>query len=114
MYRQEVLREYRARRDAMVSKVKARIEGARFVEPKAGLYLFIDLPLNGIDADRFAALFSSRYGVTVAPGTAFSMTYTRAVRLTFVTLTPEQIGEGANRMARAMSDLQALPPPASP
>lgn len=110
MYLEGVLRAYRARRDAMVDALRRELPEARFIEPAAGLYVFVDLPLAGLDSEGFSSLLASRYGVTVAPGTAFSSTYRSAVRLTFVTLTEEMIREGVRRVARALAELRGVSP----
>ena len=104
-YLRGVLDRYRSRRDAMVEALREHIPGARFITPQAGLYVFVDLPNVGVDSEALASILASRYGVTVAPGSAFSTTYRKAVRLTFANLPEDVIREGVRRIGAALSDL---------
>ncbi|WP_431042672.1 PLP-dependent aminotransferase family protein [Streptomyces sp. P1-3] len=94
---------YRERRDALLAGLpEALPEGSRWNEPEGGMFVWASLP-HGHDAtDRLRV--AVRHDVAYVPGAPFFAgdPDPAALRLSFVTHTPEEIGEGLRRLARAL------------
>ena len=98
-----IVREYRRRRDAMLTAVSDTLRPwAEWRKPEGGLFLWIAL---GADtrAERLYAI-SQEEGVTYVPGELFFPDPPSAVylRLNFATHAPEIIQAGISRLARAV------------
>ncbi|WP_260639260.1 aminotransferase-like domain-containing protein [Streptomyces angustmyceticus] len=94
---------YRARRDALVDGLPAALpEGSRWNRPAGGMFVWATLP-KGYDA---TALLPEvvRHDVAYVPGAPFfaGPPDATAVRLSFVTHSPEEIGEGLGRLRKAL------------
>ncbi|MET7796683.1 PLP-dependent aminotransferase family protein [Streptomyces decoyicus] len=94
---------YRERRDALVDGLSAALpEGSRWNRPAGGMFVWATLP-EGYDA---AALLPEvvRHDVAYVPGAPFfaGPPDATAVRLSFVTHSPEEIREGLGRLAKAL------------
>ncbi|MEW1753336.1 PLP-dependent aminotransferase family protein [Streptomyces angustmyceticus] len=94
---------YRARRDALVDGLPAALpEGSRWNRPAGGMFVWATLP-EGYDA---TALLPEvvRHDVAYVPGAPFfaGPPDATAVRLSFVTHSPEEIGEGLGRLRKAL------------
>jgi 2-aminoadipate transaminase len=79
-------------------------EGCEYQSPKGGMFFWIRLP-EGLDA---MALLPTAVEANIAyvPGAAFYARNPdpRALRLSFVTLTPERIREGVAILGRVLND----------
>lgn len=94
---------YRARRDALLGGLGAALpEGSRWNRPAGGMFVWATLP-EGYNA---AALLREvvRHDVAYVPGAPFfaGTPDTAAMRLSFVTHPPEEIGEGLVRLGTAL------------
>jgi 2-aminoadipate transaminase len=106
---------YKANRDAMATALKQHLPaGCEWQSPKGGMFFWIRLPA-GLDA---MALLPQAVEANIAyvPGAAFyaSAPDPRALRLSFVTLTPELIAEGVEILGRVLHEAletQAEPTP---
>jgi len=96
---------YKANRDAMATALKQHLPaGCEWQSPKGGMFFWIRLPA-GLDA---MALLPQAVEANIAyvPGAAFyaSAPDPRALRLSFVTLTPELIAEGVEILGRVLHE----------
>ncbi|WIT13800.1 PLP-dependent aminotransferase family protein [Paucibacter sediminis] len=96
---------YKANRDAMATALKQHLPaGCEWQSPKGGMFFWIRLPA-GLDA---MALLPQAVEANIAyvPGAAFyaSAPDPRALRLSFVTLTPELIAEGVEILGRVLRE----------
>lgn len=98
-----VARIYRERRDAMADGLAVRLpEGASVTRPEGGMFLWVRLG-GGIDtAVHLPAAVGA--GVAYVPGWPFfaSEPDRSTMRLSYVTNSPEVIGEGLDRLADAL------------
>jgi 2-aminoadipate transaminase len=94
---------YRVRRDAMTAGLASRLpEGATVTRPEGGMFLWVRLG-GGIDtAVRLPAAVEA--GVAYVPGWPFFAANPdrSTMRLSYVTNSPEVIGEGLDRLAGAL------------
>jgi len=100
---------YRAQRDAMTQALREHLPaGCEWQEPTGGMFFWIRLP-EGLDA---MALLPQAVdaGIAFVPGAAFyaQSPDARTLRLSFVTLTPAQIGEGVAILGRVLRETLAL------
>jgi 2-aminoadipate transaminase len=96
---------YKANRDAMAESLTQHLpEGCDWQMPKGGMFFWIRLP-EGLNA---MALLPTAVEANIAyvPGAAFYAANPdpRALRLSFVTLTPEKIREGVAILGRVLND----------
>ena len=91
----------RERRDALVDALGARLPEAEFVIPEGGYFLWVDLP---DDVDTPAALEAARKeGATFVAGPDFMLEGGQSsLRLSFAPVPADRIGEGVERIARAL------------
>lgn len=94
---------YRARRDALVDGLSTALPGgSRWNRPAGGMFVWATLP-EGYDA---TALLPGvvRHDVAYVPGAPFfaGPPDATAVRLSFVTHSPEEIREGLGRLQKAL------------
>lgn len=99
-------KHYEVRRDALVAALERHMpEGVRWTVPKAGLYLWLELPA-GLDATELLDLAIEEEKVAFSPGVVYATHLERSpshcLRLSFGNLAPEQIEEGAARLGRAV------------
>ncbi|RSS78692.1 aminotransferase class I/II-fold pyridoxal phosphate-dependent enzyme, partial [Streptomyces sp. WAC02707] len=93
---------YRERRDAMLEGLPAALpEGSRWNRPEGGMFVWATLP-EGYDA---TTLLRTAVGHEVAyvPGAPFfcGEPDPAAMRLSFTTHSPDEIGEGLRRLAKS-------------
>jgi len=99
---------YKANRDAMATALTQHLPpGCEWQRPEGGMFFWIRLP-EGFDAMALLPL-AVEAGIAFVPGAAFYAQHPdpRTLRLSFVTLTPAQIGEGVatlGRLLRAAGD----------
>ena len=95
----------RERRDALVDALREHIPEAEFVVPEGGYFLWLDL---NDDVDTTALLAEAREdGVTFVAGPDFMMDGgTSSLRLSFAPVTADEVGEGVQRLARALERLR--------
>jgi len=103
----QVRARYKAQRDAMRAALDRHLPpGCRFNVPAGGMFFWVELP-DGLDA---AALLPRAVaaGVAYVPGAPFYCAAPRAhtLRLSFVTVSPEQIGQGVAALGSVLA--QAL------
>lgn len=96
---------YKANRDAMAEALRQHLpEGCEWQSPQGGMFFWIRLP-EGLDA---MALLPTAVEANIAyvPGAAFYARNPdpRALRLSFVTLTPERIREGVAILGQVLND----------
>lgn len=87
----ENVREYyKRKRDALVKELKGYLE---FIEPVAGFFLWVELPVDGMELLQR----TKEHGVVFIPGKDFYITHPNpnTARLSFSYETPERIREGA-------------------
>jgi Aspartate/tyrosine/aromatic aminotransferase len=65
------------------------------------MFVFVDLARYVQDGESFARELLERHNVAVVPGSYFSDVYKAAVRVSFVTETPQRIEEGIRRIGQA-------------
>jgi 2-aminoadipate transaminase len=105
---------YRAQRDAMQAALLRHLpEGSCWQPPQGGMFFWVRLPA-GIDA---MALLPRAlgHGVAFVPGAAFyaHAPDPRTLRLSFVTLSPADIGDGIAALGRAIAEeIQSMAEPA--
>jgi aspartate aminotransferase len=88
-YFEEVINEYKDRRDTLVAKLK-KIEGVKVAEPKGAFYIIAELPVD--NTDKFAQWLLEEFNdnnetVMVAPASGFYSTKgqgTRQIRMAYV------------------------------
>ena len=100
---------YKANRDAMAKALETALPpGCEWQTPEGGMFFWIRLP-EGLDA---MALLPRAVdaGIAYVPGAAFyaHQPDTRTLRLSFVTLTPDLIAEGVDKLGRVLHEALAL------
>ncbi len=97
--------QYKANRDAMAKALEQHLPpGCVWQKPKGGMFFWIRLP-QGFDA--LAMLETAvEAGIAYVPGAAFyaHAPDPRTLRLSFVTLTPELIGEGVAILGQVLRE----------
>ena len=104
-----VLRELRARRDAMLAALERELpDDASWNEPEGGYFLWLELPA-GIDAESLLAR-ASEAGVTFVKGSDFYVGRggEEAARLAFSFATAREIDEGVTLLGRLVRDAAAV------
>ncbi|HWS85823.1 MAG TPA: PLP-dependent aminotransferase family protein [Pyrinomonadaceae bacterium] len=100
-------REYRRRRDAMLGALRTYFPaGARWETPTSGLFIWVELP-EGADTGALLAEAIETEQVAFIPGHAFHVgdepPATNRMRLNFSNSSVERIEEGVRRLARVLS-----------
>ncbi len=97
------------RRDALVAALREQIPEADFVVPGGGYFLWLTL---GEDVDSVELLKASAdEGATFIAGPDFMLEGgSSSLRLSFAPVTPDQIGEGVGRIARALERVRTGAP----
>ena len=96
---------YKANRDAMAAALQAHLpRGCEWQLPQGGMFFWVRLPA-GLDA---MALLPRAVdaGIAYVPGAAFyaHQPDPRTLRLSFVTLTPDLIREGVEKLGRLLHE----------
>jgi 2-aminoadipate transaminase len=99
----------RERRDALVDALREHVPEAEFVVPEGGYFLWLSL---GDDVDTTALLAEAKEeGVTFVAGPDFMLEGgTSDLRLSFAPVPADQVGEGVERLARALERVRAASP----
>ncbi|HET6550827.1 MAG TPA: PLP-dependent aminotransferase family protein [Solirubrobacter sp.] len=95
---------YRPRRDALLEALEAHLPaGSRWTRPEGGLFIWVELP-SGFDAEAVLPRALER-GVAYVPGRYFYAGEARpeTLRVSFATATPDELREGAARLAAALA-----------
>jgi DNA-binding transcriptional MocR family regulator len=87
----------KARRDAMLAGLEQHFSGAKFSHPEGGYFVWLELPAGTVAKD----VLDRAKGVTAVLGTDFGGT-PNTLRLAFSYVSPEEIGEGIERLAAAV------------
>ncbi len=96
---------YRARRDAMAAALARHLPpGCRWNAPRGGMFFWVELP-EGVDAAALLPRAVER-GMAFVPGAPFYAERPQAntLRLSFVTVAPEQIERGVELLAQALKE----------
>ena len=93
-------REYRRRRDYLVSALNAM--GLRTVMPKGAFYLFPDIREQGISDEEFALKLLKEFGVACVPGSAFGACGAGFVRMSYAT-SMEQLRMAVERIGKMLA-----------
>lgn len=100
---------YKVQRDVMLMALEAEMEGlgVTWTRPVGGMFLWVRLP-EGMDAQVLLAEAVER-GMAFVPGAPFyaDEAETNTLRLSYVTVSPEQIRQGVAALAAAIRALQA-------
>lgn len=100
---------YKANRDAMAKALAESLPpGCEWKKPEGGMFFWIRLP-EGLDAMALLPR-AVEAGIAYVPGAAFyaHQPDTRTLRLSFVTLTPDLIAEGVDKLGRVLHEALAL------
>ncbi len=100
---------YKANRDAMAKALAQSLPpGCEWKKPEGGMFFWIRLP-EGLDAMALLPR-AVEAGIAYVPGAAFyaHQPDTRTLRLSFVTLTPDLIAEGVDKLGRVLHEALAL------
>jgi 2-aminoadipate transaminase len=90
----------RDRAERLVNALRRELPEARFTEPQGGYFVWLELP-DAVDAEALARDLAAR-DVTVMPGTSFMVSGgEHALRLSYASVTPDEIDEGIRRLAEA-------------
>jgi 2-aminoadipate transaminase len=96
---------YKSHRDAMrVALQRHMPAGCRWNVPSGGMFFWVELP-EGMDATALLPKAVER-GMAYVPGAAFFADHAKAntLRLSFVTVPPEQIERGVALLAQMLKD----------
>jgi 2-aminoadipate transaminase len=96
---------YRAQRDAMSAALQAHMPtGCHWNTPHGGMFFWIELP-EGVDATALLPK-AVAHGMAYVPGAAFYADRPRlnTLRLSFVTVSPEQIDRGVRMLAHTLKE----------
>ena len=96
---QEMVKEYKRRRDYIVEKVNS-IEGLSLNAPDGAFYAFINIKGLGVSAGEFCNYLLDEECVAIVPGTVFGSAGEGFVRFSYAS-SYEDIVEGLNRMEKA-------------
>ncbi len=100
---------YKVQRDVMLMALETEMEGldVTWTRPVGGMFLWVRLP-KGMDAQVLLAEAVER-GMAFVPGAPFyaDEAETNTLRLSYVTVSPEQIRQGVAALAAAIRALQA-------
>jgi len=99
----------RDRRDTLVEALGDQLPEAEFVVPEGGYFLWLDLA-EGTDTTELKAA-AKEEGVAFIAGPDFMLEGgTNALRLSFAPVPADQVGEGVERIAKALERVRAASP----
>lgn len=96
---EEMVKEYKRRRDYIVEKVNS-IEGFSLNAPDGAFYAFINIKELGVSSEEFCNYLLDEECVAIVPGTVFGSAGEGFVRFSYAS-SYEDIVEGLNRMEKA-------------
>ena len=96
---EEMVKEYKRRRDYIVDKVNS-IEGLSLNAPDGAFYAFINIKGLGVSSEEFCNYLLDEECVAIVPGTVFGSAGEGFVRFPYAS-SYEDIVEGLNRMEKA-------------
>ena len=96
---QEMVKEYKRRRDYIVEKVNS-IEGLSLNAPDGAFYAFINIKDLGVSSEEFCSYLLDEECVAIVPGTVFGSAGEGFVRFSYAS-SYDDIVEGLNRMEKA-------------
>lgn len=96
---EEMVKEYKRRRDYIVEKVNS-IEGFSLNAPDGAFYAFINIKGLGVSSEEFCNYLLDEECVAIVPGTVFGSAGEGFVRFSYAS-SYEDIVEGINRMEKA-------------
>lgn len=96
---EEMVKEYKRRRDYIVEKVNS-VEGLSLNAPDGAFYAFINIKGLGVSSEEFCNYLLDEECVAIVPGTVFGSAGEGFVRFSYAS-SYEDIVEGINRMEKA-------------
>lgn len=96
---EEMVKEYKRRRDYIVEKVNS-IEGLSLNAPDGAFYVFINIKGLGVSSEEFCNYLLDEECVAIVPGTVFGSAGEGFVRFSYAS-SYEDIVEGINRIEKA-------------
>ncbi|MEM3762626.1 MAG: pyridoxal phosphate-dependent aminotransferase [Archaeoglobaceae archaeon] len=93
----QMVSEFRARRDMIMEKLDKL--GIRYAPPKGAFYIFMNVERDG---DKFCEEFLKKEFVALTPGSAFGVSFSNWVRLSYAT-SRERISEFLRRLERFLN-----------
>lgn len=96
---EEMVKEYKRRRDYIVEKVNS-VEGLSLNAPDGAFYAFINIKGLGVSSEEFCNYLLDEECVAIVPGTVFGSAGEGFVRFSYAS-SYEDIVEGLNRMEKA-------------
>ena len=103
---EKMMREFKARRNAVVEGLNA-IPGMACQMPGGAFYAFPNIKKFGITSEEFADRLLEKEGVSLLPGSIYGNEGEGYVRISYATSLP-QIKEGLARIARFVKGIEAL------
>lgn len=100
---EEMVREFKERRDFMVKAIN-EIKGLSCPTPGGAFYLFVDVEKTGMTGEEFSKFLLNNAGVAVIPGTAFGTRAVNEVRISYAT-SMENLEKAATRMKDSIDKL---------
>ncbi|MCE4618075.1 MAG: aminotransferase class I/II-fold pyridoxal phosphate-dependent enzyme, partial [Desulfurococcales archaeon] len=98
-----------SKRDVLVEAIQKYIPSGKFIKPKGGMFVFLNLSEylsdKKIGSEELAKLLLEKKQVAVVPGSYFSRYYNYSIRLSFVTEKNERMVEGVERIGELLSEL---------
>jgi len=81
-YVENMVSEFRLRRDVLVEKLSA-IQEISFVIPQGAFYIYPNVSRTGLTSEEFAKQLLDEYGIAVLPGTGFGSEGLRYIRISY-------------------------------
>ncbi|MEB3788923.1 MAG: pyridoxal phosphate-dependent aminotransferase [Desulfurococcales archaeon] len=106
---EKVKQVYRGKRDTIIDEINKTLSKAEYTKPHGGMFLFLNLEKylepKSITAEQLSLKLLEEKGVATVPGSYFSKHYKHALRLSFVSETPERLREGIRRLAQLLEEI---------
>ena len=106
---EKVKQVYKSKRDTIIDEITKTLPKAEYAKPHGGMFLFLNLEEylkpKSITAEQLSLKLLEGKGVATVPGSYFSKHYRYALRLSFVSETPERLREGIRRLAQLLEEI---------
>ncbi len=100
----QLVNELRRRRDELYKVLSKFSDVIGVVKPQGAFYYFIDISRFGKSSREFSMYLAEKHGITTVPGAAFGG-YDTHIRLSYGSVTVEEIREFEERFERAVCEL---------